>query len=205
MSTGSIRILFIPRESYPTDRVRINVLFGAELPRRGHQVDLVMQAANAGVAVGDRRGLGSSLSIAKTDDGPSLVSRLRKHWLGFKHDLSALRKVRSSTHDVVVVSDKFVTGVAARVVSRIRGVRFVFWLTFPFPEIDIEGAKQRTARYPTLAMVRGVVSGWLLYRVLMRSCDHVFVQSERMKVEVCKRGAPPERVSPIVTGFDLDG
>jgi glycosyltransferase involved in cell wall biosynthesis len=39
----------------------------------------------------------------------------------------------------------------------------------------------------------------------MPRADHVFVQSDRMKRSVCAHGVDPDKVSSILTGFDLDG
>jgi glycosyltransferase involved in cell wall biosynthesis len=61
------------------------------------------------------------------------------------------------------------------------------------------------ARYPGLTRLRGRLNGRLLYRWILPRADHVFVQSDRMKRDVCARGADPTKTSSIVTGFDLTG
>jgi glycosyltransferase involved in cell wall biosynthesis len=203
MSPRRVRILFMPRESFPTDRVRINVLFAQELLGRGHKIDFAMQAARPDVPTGDQAWSGTSIWIGETDGGGGLSARLHKHWLAFRHDLRSLLRARADDYDAVLISDKFLVALLARAVTRARGIRFIFWLTFPVPEMDLHGAQTGTARYPWLSRLRGHVSGWLLYRRLLPSSDHVFVQSERMKHEVCKYGVDPAKVSPIVTGFGL--
>ncbi len=78
---------------------------------------------------------------------------------------------------------------------------FFYWLTFPFPEMELLAAEEGRARYPVLARLRGMLSGWLLYAWILRHSDHVFVQSDLLKSRVCAHGIDPRRVSPIVTGF----
>ena len=67
--------------------------------------------------------------------------------------------------------------------------------------MQLQGARDTTARYPLWAWIRGVVSGWLLYHWILRLSDHVFVQSDRMKQDICARGIRETKVSPILTGF----
>jgi glycosyltransferase involved in cell wall biosynthesis len=200
-----MRVLFIPREAFPTDRVRINVLFGRELLSRGHQIDLVMQADGDGVPTGPSDWHGCTVWVGRTDGRDSLRHRMHKHWLGLSHDLRFLRRARREQYDAILVSDKFVTGWLAALFARARGIKFIFWLTFPIPESDLDVARTGIARYPALARLRGRMSGWLLYKWIMPRADHVFVQSERMKRNVCAQGVDPAKVSPIVTGFDLTG
>ena len=203
MTGRKLRLLFLPREAFPTDRVRINVLFAQELLGRGHEIHFAMLAAHSRLPTGKQPWSGTTLWVGRTNDGGGLLARLHKHWLAFRHDLQCLLRARSAEYDAVLISDKFLVALLARVITRARGIRFVFWLTFPIPEMDLHGARVGTARYPALSRLRGHVSGWLLYRLLLPASDHVFVQSERMKREVCAHGVDPAKVSPIVTGFGL--
>ncbi|HEX6994495.1 MAG TPA: glycosyltransferase family 4 protein [Gammaproteobacteria bacterium] len=205
MPKQAMRLLFFPREGYPTDRVRINVLFGRELVSRGHAIDLVMQAADERVRVGPHDWHGRTVWVGPVDSRPGVLHRLRKVGLDLAHDLRFLRTVDAARYDGVLVSDKFVTASLAALLARMRGVRFFFWLTFPYPETDIATARSGTAMFGRLAAIRGVLTRWLLRRVILPRSDHVFVQSERMRRDVCARGASPEKVSPILTGFDVDG
>ena len=198
-------MLFLPREPFPTDRVRINVLFGRELLARKHEIDLAAQAADETVPLGPHPWFGRTIWVGSTDSKNGFVHRVRKHWLGFCHDLQALRVAKRKRYDAVLVSDKFLIASIAVVVTHWRRMKFIFWLTFPIPEMELAFARQKTARYPWLARTRGVISGWLLYKWIMPRSDHVFVQSDRMKDNVCAHGIAPTKVSPILTGFDLTG
>jgi glycosyltransferase involved in cell wall biosynthesis len=203
MSRRKLRLLFMPREPFPTDRVRINVLFGRELLSRGHEIDLAMQAADERVATGARPWFGRTLWVGPTDSANSMLHRLRKHWLALCFDLRSLRRARREQYDALLISDKFLLAAVGVVVAHLRGVKFIFWLTFPYPQIELARARARTARYPALAWLRGAVSGWVLHRWILPLSDHVFVQSDRMLRDICSRGADPRKMSPIVTGFGL--
>jgi glycosyltransferase involved in cell wall biosynthesis len=205
MRNRVMRVLFIPWEDFPTDRVRINVLFGSELIGRGHEIDLVMQAADESVAVGPQPWHGRTVWVGPTDCRDGFLHRLRRTWLSVAHDIRCLRRAQRERYDAVLVSDKFFTAALAAVLAKARGLRFIFWLTFPYPEADLYRVRLGVARYPTLATLRGRLGAWLLYRWILPRSDHVFVQSDRMKHDVCARGADAAKVSSILTGFDLTG
>lgn len=204
MAERALRLLLIPRESFPTDRVRINVLFGRDFVSRGHRIDLVMQAADESVEAGPRRWQGCTVRVGRTDTGAGVLHRLRKVWLDVAHDLGCLRRARRTDYDAVLVSDKFVVGSIAAVIARMRRIKFMFWLTFPYPEADVDRVRTKIARFGLLTSARGAATRWLLHRWIVPRSDHVFVQSERMRADLCALGAPPGKVSPILTGFDPD-
>jgi glycosyltransferase involved in cell wall biosynthesis len=117
--------------------------------------------------------------------------------------LRSLNLIRRRDYDLVIVSDKFLFGAISVLIARWRRVPFIFWLTFPYPELDIYGAKVRTARYPAIARIRGMISGAVLYRWILPRSAWVFVQSSRMAKDVATHGVDPSKMSPILTGFGL--
>src|SRR5215813_4044442 len=82
--TRTIRMLFLPREPFPTDRVRINTLFGQVLLARGHAIDLVMQAADSTIKPGPLSWHQRTVYVGATDGGEGILHRIRKHVLGIK-------------------------------------------------------------------------------------------------------------------------
>ena len=70
-----IRLLFLPRETFPTFRGRIDVLFGRELLKRGHEIDLIMQASGGEVKVGPTEWVGRTVWVGPTDGRNSVAGR----------------------------------------------------------------------------------------------------------------------------------
>ena len=126
---------------------------------------------------------------------------MHKHWLGLRHDLRSLRVARRADYDGILVSDKFLVAAIAPLLLLRRKMKLLFWLTFPIPEMQLADRTRRLARYPILAWIRGVLAGWLLYKWILPRSDHVFVQSDRMKRDICAHGIDRAKVSPILTGF----
>lgn len=81
---------------------------------------------------------------------------------------------------------------------------FVYWLSYPLPESYLIRARDGTARYPLLYLVRGTVFKFLLYRVLLPAAAHVFVQSEQMQRDIAKEGVPVSKMTIVPMGIDAE-
>ena len=192
------------RESFPTTRVDVDILLGAELAGRlGHELDFVMQAGSTNIRPGPHQWHGRTVWVGPTDDGRGVIRRLRKYLSSVWHDLYVLSGIRRGRYQAIQVRDKFLTGVIAAMVARIRGLRFFYWLSFPIPESRMARAREGNARYPVLTYLRGSLSGHLLYRVILPLSDHVFVQSQQMKEDVCSHGISAGKVTPVPMGVAL--
>ncbi len=193
-SNRRIRMLFFPRETFPTDRVRLTTLFGRELLGRGHAIDLVMQAQDDAVTPGRHDWFGRSVWVGPTDSGTGFLSRARKNILGIWHDLQMLRRACAGEYDSILVSDKYLLASLAIIVASVRNLQFFFWMTFPYHEAHVTLGKERLSRHPTTSLIRGRLAAFFLYRWIIPHSDHVFVQSERM-AQICEeirsRGETP--------------
>lgn len=196
-------MLFFPAEAFPTDRVRINLLFGRELLGRGHSIDLVMQAQDSTTAPGRHDWSGRSVWVGPTDSRSGFVYRLKKHVLGLCHDLRWLWRARADDYDCILVSDKYLLASIACVVARIRGIKFFFWLTFAFHKSHVLLGREGIARYPIVSVARGHLNRVVLHRWIVPLSDHVFVQSRHMADDFRRHGADPARITPVVTGIEV--
>lgn len=196
-----MRMLFFVRETYPTFRPDVDVLFGSEMLGRGHQIDLVMQAERDTQPTGPLPWHGQTVWVGETDSGPGFQHRLRKQFLGFWHDLRLWRSADAQKYAAVQVRDKFVFAAIVAAGARRRGLRFFYWLSYPEPESHLERVRERTARYPIATFARGLLFRWLLYRWILPRCDHAFVQSEQMKRDVAAHGISPAKLTPVPMGI----
>lgn len=202
MSSSRIELLFFCREPFPTHRVDVDVLFGRELLSRGHAIDFVAQAASEAQQPGPVLWHGRTVWVGRTEASRSLLGHVRLHWRSLLHDLRLLRIADRSRYRSVQVRDKFLIGALVALFARMRGLKFFFWLSWPFAEAERDRAASGTASYPWIADLRGKLTGWLLYRIILPRADHVFVQSERMKRDVCASGIDPRKVTPVPMGVD---
>jgi hypothetical protein len=174
---SKIRLLVVSSDTYPPTRVDVAVLFGEELARRGHHIDWILQSEGQCGRPYVAEWGGGRVWVGATDLGSSLFSRVRKHFRSIRHDLKLFSLLRTGDYQAIEVKDKFVSGLFAVIAARIFHKRFVYWLSFPFPEDYLYRARDGTARYPSLYLLRGITIRLLLYRVLLPAATHIFVQS----------------------------
>jgi glycosyltransferase involved in cell wall biosynthesis len=197
-----VRLLVISSDTYPPFRVDVAVLFGQELVQRGHRIDWILQSEDACDRSYETTWNGCKMWVGRTDLGHSLFHRFRKHALGIWHDMKLISVVRRGDYDVIEVKDKFVSGLFAVVAKRWYRRRFVYWLSYPYPEEYLIRATDGTARYPFLYRVRGQIFRALLYKILLPAADHVFVQSEQMRHDVAREGIPLSKMTAVPMGID---
>jgi glycosyltransferase involved in cell wall biosynthesis len=196
-----VRVLAISSDTYPPQRVDVTVLFGEEIGGRGHQVDWILQSEQACAKPRLVPWHGGSVWVGPTDLGNSLLSRVHKHYLGILHDLSVLKLARRGAHDIILVKDKFASGLFALLVAKLLRRRFVFWLSYPFPESYLIRATDGTARYPFLYRIRGAFFWVALYKLLLPAADHIFVQSEQMRRDVAREGISAQKMTAVPMGI----
>jgi len=199
-----MRILIVSSDTFPPIRVDVSVLFGVELAGRGHEIDWILQSEAACDRAYVARWGGGQVWVGATDLGQSLFRRLRKHALGIGNDFRLVSRVRRTRYDAVEVKDKFVAGAIAAIACRVFHTRFIYWLSYPFPEHYLLRAKDGTARYPRLYILRGMAFKWLLYRWLLRAADHVFVQSEQMREDIAAEGIPSHKITAVPMGISVE-
>ena len=200
----ALRILVVAGDTYPATRVDVATLFVKHLGGRGHQIDWILQSETAtGRSEVVPWGTGQ-VWVGRTNTGTSLVSRTAKHVLSILHDLRLFPLMASGRYDIIQVRDKFLSGIFAAIASRIFRKRFVFWLSFPIPEMYMLLADEAHGLYKILYRVRGAAFKFLLYRVLMPAADHAFVQTERMRDDISREGIAKEKMTAVPMGVDAE-
>jgi glycosyltransferase involved in cell wall biosynthesis len=199
IATG-YRLLLVSSDNFPVTRVDVAVLFGVEVAARGHTVDLIVQSEAACARPYLAQWEAGRIWVGATDPGTSLLHRIRKHLYSIGADLKLFGWLRSGRYDLLIVKDKFLSGILGLLAARLYRRPFVYWLSYPFAEAYIERARDGTARYPWLYLIRGHVFRMLLYRVLLPHADHVFVQSTQMRRDVTAQGIQSNKLTAVPMG-----
>ncbi len=200
-----IHLLFLSSDLFPPFRVDVKSLFQEELAGRGHRIDWLLQSAEPAKRSRVIRWGGGEAWVGRRMRGGSPVAALLNQLFGFQNDLRLFRLVRRNRYDFVQVKDKFIAALLAMIACRRQGTRFVYWLSFPFPESHLYRAAQGYSRFPVLDRARGHLFGFLLYRVILPAADHVFVQSKQMKMDVAAKGIPEAKLTAVPMGVALSG
>lgn len=198
------RILFVTSDKFPPFRPAAKAIFGGGLQKHGHRVDWLLQAEEPGVTAGLRRYRGGVACVAQTNDGQTRTARLRKYLIDLRNDLRVVTLLKRNGYSLVQVKDKYIGALIVLAAARLRGVPVVYWLAYPHGEASQYAAQTGVARYRYFYAVRGAIQKWLLYRVIMPACTHVFVQSEQMRTDVAREGVPLEKMTPVPSSVRLD-
>jgi glycosyltransferase involved in cell wall biosynthesis len=109
----------------------------------------------------------------------------------------------SGRYDIIQVRDKFLSGIIAVIASRLFRKRFVYWLSFPIPEMYMLLADEAHGLHKILYRIRGAAFKLLLYRLLLPAADHVFVQTDRMLEDISHEGIAKSKMTPVPMGVDI--
>ncbi|MCO5106912.1 MAG: glycosyltransferase family 4 protein [Burkholderiaceae bacterium] len=197
-NSGRLRFLFATAETHPTHRADVRVLFGKYLPELGIGTDLVAVCTDSPAP--HRWG------------GGRLISRHARSALGgmladAALQVSLLWRCRRG-YDGLIVRDKPFLGMLGLAAARLARIPFFYWMSFPMPESDlaISGSSDGSVRAArrVYKWMRGRAGTFALYRLILPSADHVFVQSPLMLEHARARGLRHARVSAVPMGVDLD-
>lgn len=200
----NLRFLILSSDKFPPTRVDVSVLFGQEMVNRGHTIDWILQSESASESSYRTEWKSCRVWVGATDLGSSRIKRFRKHFLSFVHDFVMFKCVIQNKYDFIQVKDKFLIAPFAAFLAKLIGCRFTFWLSYPFPEASLYRARDGSARYPVLYLIRGRVLKMMLYRIILPIADHIFVQSEQMKKDLIMERIPAEKITPVPMGVMLD-
>jgi len=198
-----LRILFVTADKFPPFRPAAKAIFADGIAARGHDVDWLLQAADTRTAAGARYYRRGIAFVAGTTEGPGRLARLKKYWSDLCNDWTIFRLLRQHEYSLVQIKDKYLAAIIAIVAAKLHGLPVFYWLAYPHGEASSYAAAQGVARYSLLYALRGRLQQWLLYRIILRVCDHVFVQSEQMRRDVGSRGIAREKMTPVPSSVNL--
>ena len=190
-------ILFVTSDLFPPFRPAAKAIFAEGLAARGHRIDWLLQAAEPAMPSGVRRFEGGTAYVAPTNSGETRLARLRRHLAHVRNDFRVFGLLKRNRYSLVQIKDKYLGALLAIAAAKLHGVPVFYWLAFPHGEASLYAARSGVARYRWIYRLRGVLQRFLLYRVIMPACTHVFVQSEQMRRDVAREGIPLEAMTAV--------
>ncbi|MDD4927450.1 MAG: glycosyltransferase [Methylotenera sp.] len=119
----------------------------------------------------------------------------------------ALMQTKPEKYDLIQVRDMVSIGLLAIILAHFRGIKFVYWMSFLMSEGRIKNAKVAYDRgqflKATLLWLKGLIERVILYRLVLPSATHVFVQSDAMARYVEKRAVPRSKLTAVPMGIEL--
>ena len=202
--SAPLRILFVTSDKFPPFRPAAKAIFAEGLAAAGTGSIGCCRPRPRTIEHGDLPFKGGIAYVAPTNAGETRLARLKKHWFDIRNDLrvfglledgAAIRSCRSRTNTSARSSRSRPRSCAACRCSI--------------------GSRTRTARRrctrPSRASLatrwyalRGALQRFVLYRLIMPACAHVFVQSEQMRLDVANEGIPLEKMTAVPSSVNLD-
>ena len=194
---SNLKLLFISADKFPPFRVDVSVLFGKEIVGRGHIIDWLLQSDKPLHRAYQTQWSGCKVLVGPTDKGASIISRAKNHFYSIFHDFKMFRMLKHPGYHFILVKDKFISGLMAIAASRLYGIKFIYWLSFPFPEDYLLQVQEGVAKFPLFNWIRGNIFRFLLYRILLPYSDHAFVQTEEMRKNIAQNGISKEKMTAV--------
>jgi len=202
-------IFYFVADSHPAWRVDLVELFAVQLRALGVETVWQVRRSDAGwMKRTEMHGQLAWLPIALGKKS-ALAKALNRPLELLTEFLIFLRLLFGPRFDILQVrDDRYTAALFALLAARLRATPFTYWLSFPFPEHDLDMAQSASGPRRLFLQVRGRLARWWLYRVILPAADHVFVQSAKMKENLAAQGVHLETMTPVPMGvppglFDL--
>ena len=194
-----LTIFYSIEDYFPPYRVDIAELYGHSLKKYGIECVWAMQRKLPGACASDK--VFDQISYlpyrsASTAFIGKLINKLA-FWLC---DIRHLGRCISMPLDVIQVRDKYIAGLVGLLIANIKGLPFMYWCSFPFPEHYLEMSKQSTGLRKVYCYLHGSLGVLVLYKCVMRFSNHVFVQSNQMRLDIAAYGVPNAKMSVVPMG-----
>lgn len=196
-----MRLFFAVPDFYPPWRLDVDELFAKQMPALGVEVTWSMRRNKPGPCIkADYHGQTAYLPLRLSVDGRfgTVVNKFSQFLCEFALFLHLLFGPR---YDLIQVRDgRYLFALLGWIAARVRGAKFVYWSSYPFPEHMLEMAAGKNGAVRLLHLLRGRAYGFYVYRFIMRVADQVFVQSDQMLQDVAGYGVPLARLTPVPMG-----
>lgn len=200
-----MKLLYITEDRYPPYRADVVELFAKQMARFGHRIDWVMQRGASAASEGNvANWLGHRVFLGPRSRMPGLAGRVLNALFGMLADFRILTVARAHRYDAIQVRDKFFASLVAIVAAKLTGAQFFYWMSYPFPEAKLYLARHGMAPNPLLYKLKGHVTRFLLYKVILPNADHIFVQSHQMIEDVAAEGIDKAKMTPVLMGIRAD-
>jgi glycosyltransferase involved in cell wall biosynthesis len=194
-----ITLLQLVPEPLPTYRADVSVLFGKYLPRFGVQCHIVGKSGD---------GEHNNQDFASVRRSYPAVDRKRTELSYLWLCLKALLGANKQSCDLIQVRDMVSIGLLALLIARMKGIPFVYWISFLMSEERINRARDNIKtgggfRF-RLILLKGLLEKYFLYQIILPNSQHIFVQSEAMKDRLVAQGFSPEKLTAVPMGVDTE-
>lgn len=196
-----IKLFYAVPDFFPPWRLDVRELFAVQLQNMGVQVTWSARRGSQGRCIVDEY-LGRPVWLPLRLGVPGKVGKALNKLLQYACEIAFfMRLLFGQNYDIVQARDRrYFFAFLLWLVARIRGWRFTYWLSYPYPEFVRETADESHGIARWIYAFRAWLSWRYLYRFMFRVADHVFVQSDQMLRDVSSYGVPAAKMTPVPMG-----
>ena len=184
---------------FPPYRVDVAELFGNHIAAKDVSIEWYM-ARNHKSHITYDTFLGQAVNLPIKLTPKNIFYKLFNKFFYWLYDLLGILKCLFKVVDVIQVRDKYLAALVGLLVAKIKGIAFIYWCSYPFPEHD-HACYQAEKRVKKLFYLARAKFGHLtLYRIVMPLSRHTFVQSDQMRLDIAAYGVPSAKMSVVPMG-----
>ena len=194
-----IKLYYSIEDSYPPFRLDVADLFGDYLAKQNLQLTWFMQREQSGSS-GTAFYHDQLVNLPIKRAGKNGVDKILNKLFYWFFDWFGIVKLLFREVDIIQTRDKYIASLLGLLIARIKGVKYVYWCSYPFPELALSQAKHKTGFFRVIAKLHAHILHFILYKIIMRFADHNFVQTEKMLSNVAVYGVKNNRMTAVPMG-----
>ena len=195
----TIKLYFSVVDTYPPFRVDVADLFGDYLAKKNLQIEWFMQREQIGFS-GRAIFQGQIVNLPKKYAIKNGVDKILNKLFYWFFDWFGIVKLLFKEVDIIQTRDKYVASLLGLLIARIKGIKYIYWCSYPFPELALSKANHKTGFYQVIAKLNARILHFILYKIVMRFADHSFVQSEQMLNNIAAYGVKKNCMTRVPMG-----
>ena len=194
-----IKLYYSIEDSYPPFRLDVADLFGDYLAKKNLQLTWFMQREQSGSS-GTAFYHDQLVNLPKKRAGNNGVDKILNKLFYWFFDWFGIVKLLFKEVDIIQTRDKYIASLLGLLIARIKGVKYVYWCSYPFPELALSKANNKKGFFRVIAKLHAHILHFILYKIIMRFADHSFVQTEKMLSNVAGYGVKNNRMTAVPMG-----
>lgn len=195
----NIKLFYSTEDTFPPYRVDVGVLFSEYLAMHGVGTEWYMRR---GTLEQPRRTLFNKqvVNLPYFVSGQGVFSKLFNKVAFWFCDLFCITKCLFKSIDILQVRDKYLAAVLGLFIARLKGITYVYWCSYPFPEHYLEMAEHTTGLRRVYCWINGKLGFLILYKLVIPFSHHTFVQSDAMLNTIHGYGVKRFKMTPVPMG-----
>jgi glycosyltransferase involved in cell wall biosynthesis len=194
-----LNVFFSTEDNFPPFRVDVADLFGNRLSHLGLNILWGMKINTKSNAKRPMF-MGQKVYLPFFFSGNLILTKVANKMAYWFNCIWQMLSCLNRDVDLIQVRDQYIASVVGLMVAKVKGIPFVYWCSYPFPEHYLLLSESTYGLRRIYCFIHGKIGFLLLYKLVMPNCAHVFVQSDFMQAHLAKKGVPLSLMTTVPMG-----